>query len=350
MPSPRNHEEENPILNQITFNSICEGILTGKITRIVVLVGAGLSTSSGLPDFRTPDTGLYSKLEPLQLPYPDALFHISYFRHTPEPFYAIARVRHPRHARPGVGHAFLALLEKKGVLGFVFTQNIDRLELDAGVSREKVLNVHGDWNDQHCIECKTRYPSDLMRKAILAGNVPICLVENCGGIIKPDVVMFGESLPDEFDRREEEMLLSADLLLVIGTSLKVAPCSEIPRRVPRNVPRVLVNREVVGDFGSRECDVCVLGECDQGLREMARNLGWEEELEGIWKGAVERKQRSLMEEAGGWEDNDGPTLEECVASAAAKMKVRMGVSEGHRRMLEGHLGAKMAGILAKGGQ
>ncbi|KAL4750032.1 NAD-dependent protein deacetylase hst2-2 [Aspergillus terricola var. indicus] len=313
-------------------------ILTGKITRIVVLVGAGLSTSSGLADFRTPGTGLYAKLQPLQLPYPEALFHISYFKHTPEPFYAIARARHPRNTKPVVGHAFLALLEKKGVLGFVFTQNIDSLELDAGVSRERVLNVHGDWNDQHCIKCRSPYPADRMRKAFLTGEVPICAQANRGGIVKPDIVMFGGSLPDSFDSREEEMLSSADLLLVIGTSLKVAPCSEIPRRVPSHVPRVLVNRGLVGNLGTREGDICLLGDC------------WEKELESIWKDALERNEKSSRDS--GWDDTteQGPTLEECIARAGEKMKVRMGVSEGHRRMLEGHLGETMAGILAKRGQ
>lgn len=354
MSSLRAHQKENPTptqcQNKTTLDSICKDIQTGKITRIVALVGAGLSTSSGLADFRTPDTGLYAKLEPLQLPYPEALFHISYFKHTPEPFYAIARARHPRNTRPGVGHAFLALLEKKGVLRFVFTQNIDGLELDAGVSRERVLNVHGDWSDQHCIKCRSSYPADRMRKAILMGEVPICVQANCGGIVRPDIVMFGESLPKAFDSRKEEMLSTADLLLVIGTSLKVAPCSEIPRRLPSHVPRVLVNRELVGNLGTRESDVCLLGDCDAGLREVARHLGGEEELESVWKDALVRKEKNSRDS--GWDDKteQSPTLEECIARAAEKMKVRMGVSEGHRRMLEGHLGKKMAGILAKRGQ
>ncbi|KAL4812039.1 NAD-dependent protein deacetylase hst2-2 [Aspergillus spinulosporus] len=353
MSSLRAHEQANADSdptqrqNQTTLDSICKDILAGKITRIVVLVGAGLSTSCGLLDFRTPDTGLYAKLKPLQLPYPEAMFHISYFKHNPEPFYAIARARHPRNTKPGVGHAFLALLERKGVLRFVFTQNIDGLELDAGVSRERVLNVHGDWNDQHCIKCRSPYPADRMRKAILTGEVPICIQENCGGIVKPDTVMFGESIPESFASRKEEMLSSADLLLVIGTSLKVAPCSQIPRQLPSHVPRVLVNRELVGNLGTRENDVCLLGDCDSGLREFARHLGWEGELETVWKDALERKEKSLRDNECDDTTEQSPTLEECIARAAEKMKVRMGVSEENRRMLEGHLGEKMASILAK---
>ncbi|KAL4905607.1 NAD-dependent protein deacetylase hst2-2 [Aspergillus multicolor] len=334
--------------NKPTLDTICAQIKSGQIKNILVLVGAGLSTSSGLADFHSPDTGLYAKLSALQLPYPEAPFHISYFKHTPEPFYCIARARHPRNAKPAVGHAFLALLERKGVLGYVFSQNVDGLERDAGVSEEKMLNVHGNWKNQHCAKCKASYPKKLMKKAILSGTVPVCLQEGCGGNVKPDIVMFGEPLPDEFAIKEEEMVVQADLLLVIGTSLKVAPSSEIPRKIPANVPRVLINREIVGELGLHDNDILVLGDCDKGLREFARKLGWGEDLETVWKDAVERKEIELKKD--NWDDGNAPTLEECVAIAAEKMNMLMGVSEGHRRMLEGHLGDKLAGIMAKPGR
>lgn len=329
---------------QTDLDSICTAIKSGTIKSIVILAGAGLSTSAGIPDFRSPETGLYARLAPLQLPYPEAIFHISYFRHTPEPFYAIAAARHPRNLKPTLGHAFLALLDKKGLLKFVFSQNIDGLEVDAGVERGKVLNVHGNWQSQRCFKCKTPYPDGDMRRAVKLGEVPNCPVVGCGGVVKPDIVMFGESLPQAFEERREEVIPQADLMLVLGTSLKVAPASGIPRLVKEGVPRVLVNNEVVGDFGSRESDVCVLGSCDEGLREMARKLGWEEELDSIWRDAVEGKERVVKDE--GW-DEEGPSLDECIQKAADRMKLRMGVSDGHRRMLEGHLGEKMAGILGK---
>jgi NAD-dependent histone deacetylase SIR2 len=335
-PSP----SQNP-----TLDTIISAIQTGATKNILILSGAGLSTSSGLPDFRSPDTGLYARLSPLQLPYPEAIFHISYFKHTPEPFYAIARARHPRDAVPSIAHAFIALLEKKGVLRFVVTQNIDGLEIDAGVSKEKILNAHGSWKTQRCLKCRVPYPDAKMKDAILGGEVPICDRDGCGGTFKPDIVMFGESLPREFDDVESTILPEADLLLVMGTSLKVAPVSELPRKVGASVPRVLINNERVGDFGSRESDVLLLGGCDEGVREIARRLGWEDELEALHREAVEVKEKITREE--GWDDQEGPSLDECIAKAAERMKVRMGVSEGHRRMLEGHLGDKMRGILRR---
>jgi NAD-dependent histone deacetylase SIR2 len=327
------------------LDTIISSLKAGTTKNILILAGAGLSTTSGLPDFRSPKSGLYAKLSPLQLPYPEALFHISYFKHTPEPFYAIARARHPRNAVPSLAHAFLALLERKGVLRFVVTQNFDGLEGDAGVSKDKVLNVHGSWKSQRCLKCRAPYPDAKMKDAILAGEMPICDQEGCGGTVKPDIVMFGESLPKEFDDVERTILPEADLLLVMGTSLKVAPVSELPRKIGASVPRVLINNERVGDFGSRDNDVLLLGGCDEGVREIAGKLGWEEELEALHREAVERKERATREE--GWDDEEGPTLDECIAKAAEKMKMRMGVSEGHWRMLEGHLGEKLKGILRR---
>ncbi|KAL2816563.1 DHS-like NAD/FAD-binding domain-containing protein [Aspergillus granulosus] len=334
---------------QPTRNSPLDAVITslqsGLTKDILIVAGAGLSTSAGIPDFRTPGSGLYAKLAPLQLPYPEAIFHISYFRHTPEPFYAIARARHPKNLKPTLAHAFIALLERKALLKFVVTQNIDGLEFDAGVSPEKVLNAHGNWKSQRCVKCKIAFHDEGMKAAIQAGTVPICGQEGCGGIVKPDIVMFGESLPKKFDEVEEKILPQADLVIVMGTSLKVAPVSGIPRKVRDSVPRVLINNEVVGDFGSRESDVCLLGGCDEGVREMVRRLGWEDELDSLHREAIERKERVVKEEGWDKEDGEGPNLDECIARAAERMKVRMGVSEGHRKMLEGHLGAKMASIL-----
>ena len=125
------------------INSIADRIKTGEINRIVVLTGAGTSTSAGIPDFRSPGTGLYDRLAPLKLPYPEAIFHLSYFKHSPELFYALARARHPGKLKPTISHAFLALLAKKGLLHFLFTQNIDGLEETAGVPADKALWTHG---------------------------------------------------------------------------------------------------------------------------------------------------------------------------------------------------------------
>lgn len=306
--------------------------------KIIVLAGAGISTAANVPDFRSAQTGLYAKLSPLKLPYPEAIFDINFFKHTPEPFYAIARARKPRNLRPTLTHAFLALLANKNLLHFIFTQNIDGLEEDAGVPASRILAAHGNWKSQRCYRCKRGYPDELMEKAIETGEVPYCLEEGCLGVVKPDVVFFGQDLPREFEEKEKTMLPEADVMLVLGTSLKVAPCSRLPRCVREGVPRVLINLEAAGDIGNKDGDVVALGQCDEVIRALSEELGWAEELDGLWKEAVAAKAR--------YEDEQGeqPSLDELIARCAEKIGPKP-ATDGHRRMLEEHLGAKFAGTL-----
>lgn len=324
--------------SRVNIQTIADRITNGQITRIVVLIGAGVSTAAGVPDFRTPNTGLYDKLAPLKLPYPEAIFHISYFSHTPEPFYAIAKARHPGTLKSTISHAFLALLAKKDLLHFLFTQNIDGLEESAGVPTDKILWAHGNWKSQHCWKCKAHYPDHLMRNAIRSGDVPYCLKPECDGAVKPDVVFFGQSLPAEYVVKEK-LVAEADLMLVMGTSLKVAPCSQLPRLAKDGVPRVLVNMEKSGDFGTRDEDLCILGTCDDGVRQLADALGWRDELEDLWNG-IEVKRDGLVLD-------DGPSLDECIERIASQMDAKQQISAGHKRMLENHLGDKFAEIMAR---
>lgn len=304
----------------------------------MVLAGAGISTAANVPDFRSAQTGLYAKLAPLKLPYPEAIFDINFFKHTPQPFYAIARARKPCNLRPTLTHAFLALLAKKNLLHFIFTQNIDGLEEDAGVPASHVLPAHGNWKSQRCYRCKRGYPDDLMERAIETGEVPYCLDERCVGVVKPDVVFFGQDLPREFEEKEKTKLPEADVMLVLGTSLTVAPCARLPREVRESVPRVLINLETAGDIGNRDGDVVALGQCDEVIRALSEELGWAEELDGLWKDAVAAKARCESEQG------EQPSLDELIERCAEKIGLKP-VTDGHRQMLEEHLGAKFAAIL-----
>jgi NAD+-dependent protein deacetylase SIR2 len=120
--------------------------------------GAGISTSAGIPDFRSPDTGLYANLARLNLPFAEAVFDISYFRNNPLPFYTLAHELYPGRYRPTITHFFTKLLYDKGLLLKLFTQNIDCLEREAGVPGEMIVEAHGSFASQKCIECKTEFP------------------------------------------------------------------------------------------------------------------------------------------------------------------------------------------------
>lgn len=281
------NEESSPIdesvppqtLSGRTLEALAEYIKSGKASKIVTMVGAGISTSAGIPDFRSPDTGLYANLARLNLPYAEAVFDIGFFRENPEPFYALAHELYPGKYRPTIAHSFIRLLNDKGLLLKHFTQNIDCLEREAGVPDDKIVEAHGSFARQSCIECKRAYPEEDLKRHIDQKTIPRCA--ECKGLVKPEIVFFGEALPAAFF--QHRMLpAESDLCIVMGTSLTVQPFASLPGATRQSTPRVLINKERVGGIGSGTDDVLVLGDCDEGVRKLAKACGWLEELEALW--------------------------------------------------------------------
>lgn len=304
--------------------------------RIVVLTGAGISTSAGIPDFRSPDTGLYSNLARLDLPYPEAVFDISFFKENPLPFYMLAQELYPGKYYPTVAHAFIALLAKKGQLHMLFTQNIDCLERRAGVPDERVVEAHGSFATQHCIECKASYPEVEMQAKVQMGEPPHC--HECQGLVKPDIVFFGEQLPKRFFDSTPE-IAKADAMIVMGSSLTVAPFSSLPQYAMEDIPRLLVNKEQVGGLGSRPDDVLFLGDCDTGVRKLADELGWREELEELYKsvGGPKALQPHSTPEARIITDD---VLNDEIEKITSEVDHALKISDGHKNWLEKHLDKK----------
>lgn len=213
------------------------------------------------------------------------MFDLDFFRQNPVPFYVLAKDLYPGNFHPTVSHVFIHLLSKKGLLLQLFTQNIDCLERAAGIPDDLIVEAHGSFAHQRCIECKTPYPSDLMREHVRVAAVPRCVDAACSGLVKPDIVFFHEAMPSLFyDRRE--LVDRADLALILGTSLQVHPFASLPSLVRDGVPRVLFNMERVGGLGSQADDVLELGDCDTGVRRLADALGWHDELEAEWRALV----------------------------------------------------------------
>ncbi|KAK3298649.1 DHS-like NAD/FAD-binding domain-containing protein [Chaetomium fimeti] len=271
-------------LRERSLTAVADFIKSGKARRIVVMTGAGISTAAGIPDFRSPTTGLYANLSALNLPEPEAVFDLSFFRQNPQPFYVLARELYPgARYRPTVSHAFLALLARRGLLHMLFTQNIDCLERAAGVPAEKIVEAHGSFAGQRCIDWGGGDGAE-------EGEGEVC-----GGLVKPDIVFFGEALPRAFFELSP-MTKEADLVLVMGTSLQVHPFAGLPNMAEEETPRVLFNLEQVGSFGTRADDVMVLGDCDAGVRKLAEEIGWKDELEKAWRELVgdEEAERQLQ--------------------------------------------------------
>jgi NAD-dependent deacetylase len=186
----------------------------------VALTGAGVSVPSGIPDFRTPESGLWANVDPMEVA------HIDVFDRDPERFWSYYR---PRFAslgdkRPNRAHEALAELERRGLLAGTITQNIDRLHRAAG-SRE-VVEVHGSIATSSCRECDTSYELEQVEALFDADGVAICAA--CGGAVKPDVVLFGEMLPEAAIGRAQELAATADLMLCVGSSLVVHPVAALP--------------------------------------------------------------------------------------------------------------------------
>jgi NAD-dependent deacetylase len=188
---------------------------------VVALTGAGISVPSGIPDFRSPGTGLWENVNPMEVA------HIDVFRRDPARFWHFygERFQTLEDKRPNRAHEALAVLEQAGLLDAVITQNIDRLHARAG--SQELIEVHGTIAHSSCLGCGNRYELDDVRsrQAADGGRVPRC---DCGDPLKPDVVLFGEYLPVDALDRAERLAAQADLMLCIGSSLEVYPVAELP--------------------------------------------------------------------------------------------------------------------------
>lgn len=261
-----------------SINNIVQEITNKRIKRIVVMVGAGISTLSGIPDFRTPGSGLYDNLKQFKIPYPEAIFELDYFKDNPRPFFTLAKELMPSEKyKPNKIHYFLRLLEEKQLLHRLYTQNIDGLELQAGISPDKLVEAHGTFSSAKCLGCKTAYSQEFIKKAIYSNKIPRCT--ECNRLVKPNIVFFGEDLPKRFDLHMRDFL-DAQLILVMGTSLAVEPFANIVNKCQNDVPRLLLNREAVGPFKNlrRKKDIAILGNLSESIDLLVQMLGWEQDL------------------------------------------------------------------------
>ena len=208
--------------------------------RVVVLTGAGISTDSGIPDFRGPN-GVWTRN-----PAAEKLSDIRHYTADPEVRKASwrARLEHPAWtATPNAGHRALAALERRGKLHALITQNIDGLHLRAGNSPARVIEVHGNLHQAMCLSCDWKGPMQAVLERVRAGEEdPGC--ETCGGILKSDTISFGQALVPAVIDRAMQAAQEADLLLAVGTSLKVFPVAHmVPMARTAGARIVIMNAE-----------------------------------------------------------------------------------------------------------
>ena len=290
-------------------------------SNIVILTGAGISTSLGIPDFRSAGSGLYDQLEDEGIDMdPQDVFHIDTFHFDPTIFYRVAKKLYATSESTSTGipmitptHEFIRTLQNCGKLLTNYTQNIDGLETVAGIRAEKLIQAHGSLWTGSCLRCEKSYGEEF--RCNLVRGVPLwcpkCLgqsatevaksgnckhgrkspstkrrkrvhdfmdesTEDC--VIRPDMTFFGEPLSDAYAKRLETDKLTADLLIIIGTSMSVGPLNKLPSEMPPNMPQIYISRSAYKGRGAQP-DIQLLGECDSVVANLVEEAGLSQKVE-----------------------------------------------------------------------
>jgi len=284
--STKTEEEEVP---RFTYEQLISKMKGGQYKSVAIMTGAGISVSAGIPDFRSPGTGLYDNLKEFDLPFAEAIFTIDYFQKKPQAFYKLAETfldMNKYSATPT--HHFCKLLHDKKILFKYMTQNIDNLESDAGFTQEDIVQAHGANFGATCSKCGNKQDRQKLEDCISKGEVMWCSNEDCKGPVKPDIVFFGEGLPTSFFTTMMALEdTTIDLLIVIGTALAVHPFASIVDVITKKdkCESVLINMENTAthgyDFDNAKKypeRLFIKGPCDETVKRIAKDLGWEDDL------------------------------------------------------------------------
>lgn len=281
--------EEGATKHEDKYNEIITGLKNGTLNKITFITGAGISTSAGIPDFRS-KTGLFAQMQKkYNLSSPAQFFQINHFYAHPEQFYEFCKGFDIEKYKPTKTHFFMGFLCEKGLIKRIYTQNVDGLELKAGVPREKMVFAHGTVVEAGCPECMETVDIEKLKEYIAEGNVMYC--RDCGKPIKPKVVFYGENLPQSFFDSFQD-IYDTDLSFIMGTSLQVFPFGRLPYEVPKDAWRVLINRTRVGTIFSMnrfkftdeyKKDYFMEGYTDEMVAKIIKDVGWEEEFEAYCK-------------------------------------------------------------------
>ena len=253
-----------PFSGQTPANIAYAAELLGKAEKAIALTGAGLSTPSGIPDFRSEGTGLWARDEPLDVA------SLSTFRTEPEKFF---RWFHPLakqlfNAKPNPAHLALAELERAGRIRAVITQNIDALHQKAG--SKQVIEMHGTLGSLSCTQCFHQADAEIYIEAFVEqGELPYC--PQCGGLLKPDVILYGEQLPQQAWQDAQHACRTCDMMIVAGSSLEVLPVAGLPMQaLDRGAHLVIINNSTT--YLNVRADVVISGDVAEIIPAIAERV------------------------------------------------------------------------------
>lgn len=262
----------------IKYTRLINNFKENKFKNIIFMVGAGISTAAGIPDFRS-KTGLFKQLQDkYNMSAPEEFFYKKTFLQKPELFYEFCKYFDLSSVKPTITHKFLSYMISKHNVKYLFTQNIDGLELKAKIPNEKIIFAHGTFTKGHCPQCHIEIDINKINEGIKNGNIVYC--EQCNGPCKPNVVFYGENLSEEFYEKAQSCR-ECDLVMIFGTSLQVYPFAAIPKLLKMRAWKVTFNRDKVGNFKYNflsSNSLFLQGITDNTVLKLVKDIGWMEDF------------------------------------------------------------------------
>ena len=268
------------MFDQNKYQEIVDSLKHNKFSNITFIIGPGVSLPAGVPDFRALDETFAPVLLKYGIEDPLELFELSSFIEDPQPFYEFCKLFDIDMAKPTKAHLFMGFLYQKNIINKIFTQNIDALELKAGIPEDIIVFAHGRVNEACCPKCQT--PVDLFvlkNEYIMKDKIKYC--EKCNTPVKPKVTFYGESLPQTF-YNSFLSIQETDLCFILGNDLGIAPFNSLPDKIPEDAWKVVINNENVEGFSFDdldEKDFFLKGEPDKIIEKLVKDVGWEDEFQ-----------------------------------------------------------------------
>ena len=281
-------------IHDIKYKKIVDNFKNNKYSKILFMIGAGISTSAGIPDFRS-NTGLFKQLQDkYNLSSPEEFFLLTTFYSNPKYFYEFTKLFDLSKINATITHKFINYFVHKNIVKYIFTQNIDGLEIKAKIPKEKLIFAHGSFYEGNCPRCDIPIDIEKINEGIEKGEVYYC--PQCKGPTKPYVVFYGEGLPKMFFQKIEESK-DTDLIIIMGTSLKVRPFANIPFLTNNYAFKMVFNMEKVGDYGYNYLEddsIFIKGKTDANVIKFLKDIDMLDEFAEFVKKEYNEDLNSIM--------------------------------------------------------
>ena len=270
-------------IKEIKYDNLKNNLMNKKYSKILFMVGAGISTSAGIPDFRS-KTGLFKQLQDkYNLSSPEEFFLKQTFLEKPQYFYEFTKLFDLSKINSTITHKFMKFFVDKNIVKYIYTQNIDGLEIKAKIPNDKLIFAHGNFYNGHCAKCNKEIDIQKINEGIEKGEIYYC--PECKGPCKPNVVFYGESLPQRFFEKLQECK-DVDLIIIMGTSLKVQPFASIPYLTNPKADILVINMENVGGYDFHRLysnSLIIEGKTDESVIKLLNDCNMIDEFKEFMK-------------------------------------------------------------------